>query len=333
MATFEQERHVELVNGANESFVITSRMVAAIIPDQLPHLNVFVLTVNDVDDPKQDTLARVARIADLTTIPIGRDAGIDAPSADGTQYLSASSTNIYETLETANDAAVAFQDRVNALIEAWITFRTEFNAPDPSPALYTFPRVDATQKEALIAAYKTAKQDRYQKQLDKVEADAELGRAQADYTYKKNLTTDVDLMAAAAVKNQSEMTSLAGGLGSLLVSGNVFLAAATTSPPSAGDKTAFQAALAAATTLQTTSSTYLADAATLTSLITSYQSARGADATAAASTLTTAQSDQITKAQLLTSALTLETAALAAVLAVCPDFDKHSIPFVDDNEP
>lgn len=329
MAVFEQERHVELVSGANEAFVITSRMVSASIPAQLPHLSVFVLQVNDVDDPKQDTLARVARISDLTVVPIGRDAGIAAPGIEGTIYLSASTINVYDTLETANDAAVALQDRVNALIEAWISFRTEFNAPDPSPAQYTFPRVDASQKTALIAAYKAAKQDRYQKQLAKTEADAALGRAQVDYVYKTNLVAAAQAIAASATTTATGVNTVVGNFSTLLAAGNAFYAA---NPGGVGAAT-FQNALSNATLQQVAASSFPGDAAQTLTEASNYATARQTDATTAGVALTAAQSDQITKAQQLTSALATESAALSAVLAVCPDFDKHSIPFVDDNEP
>lgn len=333
MAVLSQERHVELVSGTDEAFVVTSLMVSATMPDQLPHLNVFVMLVNDVDDPKQDTLARVARIADLTTIPIGRDAGIATPTANGMEYLSASSTNVYETLETANDAATAIRDRVNALMNAWIDFRTNFQAEDPSPAVYVLPYGNTDQATTLIEAYKTAKQDRYQKQLAKTEADAALARAQAAYTDAQNLVADLTDILSGATINQGEVQALINGLTPLITASNTFLAAASGTPPSSAEKTTFQAAITAATAVQTTSTGYVADATTLTGLITAYQSARVTDASTAATALTTAQADQITKAQQLTSAQAIEAAALAAVLAVCPDFDKHSIPFVDDNEP
>lgn len=333
MATLSQERHVELVSGANEAFVVTSLMVSATIPAQLPHLNVFVMLINDVDDPKQDTLARVARIADLTTIPIGRTAGIATPTANGMEYLSASSTNVYDTLETANDAATAIRDRVNALMNAWIDFHTNFQAEDPTPAVYTLPYAGTSQSSVLIAAYKTAKQDRYQKQLAKTEADAALARAQTDYNEKQNLVADLTNILSGATVNQGEMQALINGLVPLITASNAFLAAASGTPPSGAEKTTFQAAITAATAVQTTSTGYVADATSLTGLITTYQAARVSDAAAAAATVTTVQADQITKVQQLTSAQTLEAAALAAVLAICPDFDKHSIPFVDDTEP
>lgn len=333
MATLSQERHVELVSGANEAFVVTSLMVSATIPDQLPHLNVFVMSVNDTADPKQDTLARVARIADLTTVPVGRDAGIATPTANGMEYLSASSTNVYDTLETANSAAQAIRDRVNALMQAWIDFRTNFQAEDPSPAVYTLPYGSGNQVTTLIEAYKLAKQDRYQKQLVKAETDAVFTRAQADYIEKQGRVADLTEILSGATINQGEMSALIGGITPLISACNTFLAAASGTPPSSADKTTFQTAITAATAVQTTSTGYVADATALTGLISAYQSGRVADASVAAAALTTAQADQISKAQQLASAQTIEAAALAAVLAVCPDFDKHSIPFVDDDEP
>ena len=324
MAVLEQERHVELVPGANEAFFVTNRMVSATIPNQLPHLNVFVYVVTDELDPTTDTLSRVANIADLTTIPIGRDPGIAAPGPNGIEYLANSSTSIYDTLETANDAATAYQDRVNALIEGWITFRTDFNAPDPTPALYTLPRVDPSQKTALIDAYTVAKQDRYQKQLDKTEADAALVRAQSDYTYKQSLVTGIAAIVAETTTVLANTNATTTQFGALLTAGNTFYGLNVGGAGAA----AFLAALSLATTQQAAMPGYVINAQAAVTDSGAYQTARNADASTSSVALTAAQSDQITKSQLLTSAIALEATALAAVLAVCPDFDPTSIPLV-----
>lgn len=324
MAVLKQERHVELVAGANELFVVTNEMFSATIPDQLPHLNVFVIAVADEDDAKQDTLARVANIADLTLIPIGRDAGIAAPGPNGIEFLSQTSTSSYETLETANDAATAFVDRVNALIEGWITFRTEFNAPDPTPASYTLPRVDPSQKEALIAAYAAAKQAGYAQLQVKNEADAALTRANADYSYKQSLLPGVATILTDATKVQGELASVITQYGTLLSAGNTFYSNNTGGTGAA----AFASALATATAQQAAMPGYNTDANTLVADVTTYQTARLNDVTASATALATAQADQITQAQALTAANATTAAALAAVLAVCPDFDPTSIPYV-----
>lgn len=329
MAVFKQERHVELVPGTAESFVITNEMFSASIPVDLPHLNVFVIAVADALDPKQDVLARVANIADLSLVPIGRDPGIASPGVNGIEYLAQTCTVRYDTLETANDAAKAFQDRVNALITDWGVFRTQFNAPDPTPASYVFPSVDPSSKTALINAYTVAKQDRYQKQIAKTDADATVTRTQADYTYKSNLLPGIATIVTDVTRVQADLSTVVTQFGSLLTAGNTFYAANVGGTGAA----AFLTALTTATTAQTAMPGYLSDAATALVDAGAYQTARQADLTAAAATLTTAVADQVTKNQALASALATESAALAALLAVCPDFDKHTIPFVPDTEP
>lgn len=329
MATFDQTRHVELVAGGDQSFVIENEMKAAAIPAELPHLSVFLVNVVDAFDPKQDTLARVATLADLTLAPIGRDAGIATPGGDGMQFLTATWIASYETLETALDAAQAFRDRVNKLIVDWQTFSTAFNAPSPTPAVYTFPAVDTSPKTTLINAYKVAKQDRYQKQIAKDASDAALAAAQTDNTYKQGLFSDMAPIVAAVTTNQSEMSQVIGFLSTLQAAGTTFAGA----NPAGVGITTFQAALTLAASQGAQGVAFAADAGALLGLAGTYQNARQSDASTAASVLTAASADQISKAQALTAAISVETAALAAVLVVCPDFDKHSIPFVDDTEP
>lgn len=329
MASLEQERHVELVSSGSQSFVVTSRLVSATTPNELPHLNVFVIAVTDVTDPKSDALARVAMLADLSVLPIGRAAGIATPGPNGIEYLSASAVNSYSTLETANAAATAIADRVSALILDWETFRTEFNAPSPTPAIITVPKSDVSQKQALIDAYAVAKQARYQAQIDKADADAAQARAQADYTYKSGLVTAVTAMVVEATATQGNFTSVVTEFGVLLSAGNAFYSA-NTGGSGAGT---FLAALNAATAQQATMPGFLTTATQLVTDLTNYQTAVVADVSAAATTLTSTTAAQIAQAQTLASAQATETAALNAVLAVCPDFDKHSIPFVPDTEP
>jgi hypothetical protein len=125
------------------------------------------------------------------------------------------------------------------------------------------------------------------------------------------------------------MAGLGAGLGSLISSGNLFLAAATVDPPTAGQKSGLQAALTTATTLQSSAIGYVSDAAALAALAASQQASRVAEAALASTALIDAQANQIAKTQQATSAAVVESAALAAVLAVCPDFDSSSIPLVD----
>jgi len=329
MIDFKQARHVEIVAGGTQSFVIENEVLSADIPADLPTLGVFVINVVDITDPKQDTLARVATVADLTTLPEGRDPGIAAPGPDGVQYLSASWIATYDTLETALSAAQAFRDRVNALGTAWASFSTDFNAPEPTPAIYEFPATDTSAKTTLILAYKTAKQDRYQKQLAKSAADTTLAAAQADQTYKQALLNAIIPIASASTVNQTEMSALAGYLSALQAAGTTF---ATANPSGTGLST-FQAALALAATQGGFATAYVSDAGSLATAVGTYQASRQGDVSAASTAVSTALADQSAKLQAFTAAQALEASTLAAVLAICPDFDKHSIPFVDDTEP
>lgn len=324
MAILRQERHSEYASGVEELFVITSTMTSATIPAQLPHLFVFVLKIVTRDDPKDDTLARVARIADLTTLPQGRAAGLASAPGTGVEYLATSCRVTYPTLNEALDAKTAIKDRVNALINDWINFQANFNAPDPTPDNITLPTVDPSQVQALIAAYRAAKQDRYNKGLAKTAADDTLTLANTNYTNASSAVSATQGFVTQATTVSTEMTTAAAAFSSLKTAGDTFLAAAGCAAPV--DQANFQAALGVAATQIIANTGYLADAAALASGLSSYVNGTLIPAkTAAATALTTAQAAQITAAQQYTAAQATETAALNAVLAVCPDFDSTTV--------
>jgi hypothetical protein len=331
MATLEQTRHIELVSGTSQRFVVTSLMTGAVIPGQLPHLGVFVQRIITRGDPLDDTFQRVARIADLSELPFGRDEGLDSAPGVNIDYLSSTVILSYPTLDEAKAAATAVADRVNALVTSWVDFKTNFEAPIISPIVYTFPSGGDTAVDLLISVYKVAKQDRYQKNLLKLESDAALTRATTDYNYKRAREVELDAMVAKGIIAENDMDGAASFHAALLAAGATFLAAAGAAP--ALDQATFQTALNVATNETSILASYVVDVSTLTGLINGYDAARVVEVAASSTALAAAQADQITKAQALLTAQASEAAALAEVLAVCPDFEKNSIPMVDDNEP
>jgi hypothetical protein len=331
MATLEQTRHIELVSGTSQRFVVTSLMTGAVIPDQLPHLGVFVQRIITRGDPLDDTFQRVARIADLSELPVGRDDGLDSDPGVNIDYLSSTVILSYPTLDEAKAAATAVKDRVNALVTSWIDFKTNFEAPIITPIVFTFPSGGGTAEDLLISVYKVAKQDRYQKNLLKLESDAALARANTDYNYKRAREVELDAMVARGIIVETDMDGASSFHAALLAAGEVFLAAAGAAP--APDQATFQTALNVATNETSILASYVVDVSTLTGLINGYDAARVIEVAASSVALAAAQADQITKAQALLTAQATEATALAAVLAVCPDFDKNSIPMVDDIEP
>lgn len=324
MAVLTQERHSEYVDGTQELFVITSTMTSATIPAQLPHLFVFVLKIVTRDDAKDDTLARVARIADLTSLPQGRAAGLASASGTNIEYLATSVRLAYNTLNEGLDAKTAIKDRVNLLITDWIDYQANFNAPDPTPEAITLPTVDPSQKSALIAAYKAAKEDRYDKQLEKTDADAALTQANNTYIAANAAVASVQGFVTNANTVSSEMVTVSAAFTALKASGDTFLPLASCA--AAPDKATFQSALNTGAAQIIANGMYQTDAAALASGLSTYLNSTLVPAkTAAQAALTTAQATQITKAQELVSAQALEASALAAVIAICPDFQASSI--------
>lgn len=323
MAHLHQERHVELVTGAKERFVVTSTMYSATIPTELPHLLVFVMAMSDSRDPQDDALARVCRISDLTSLPHNRDAAL---AAGGTEFLSQTCVLSYGTLTEAIAGAKAISDRVNQLIQDWETFTTQFNAPDPTPADIVLPSTTASQKQALINAYAAAKQASYAQLQTKVAADATLTAAQADYNYKLGLVSDMAAIDTASLTNQTEMNTAVTGATTLKTAGDTFLTAAGCA--ASGDKNTFQAALNTAAQQNTLNTGYVSDAAALRSLVSTYKTSRTTEQAAAQTALASAQANKDLQDDNLATAQAAEAAALSALLAVVPDFDPTIVPYV-----
>jgi hypothetical protein len=319
VANLQQERHIEFVSGTSERFVITSRMTAALIPAELPHLNVFVLRVTDRSDAKHDAFGRVARLSDLSLLPAGRDSALQGSG----EYLAAGMTLGYATLTEALLAQTAIKDRVNQLIQDWMSFTTKFNAPDPTPANFVLPSSVPAQKTALILAYKVAKQDRYQKQLAKEAADVALVSARATFTYVQDLVAAIDPLLALASSTQAAFVHTSFDYDTLGAAGAAFLIAASCA--AAADRSSFQSALNAAANESTVILGHVAGAGALVAALAALRAARAAEGDAASAAVSAATVDQVSQAQGMASSAELEASALRAVVAICPDFDPMSI--------
>lgn len=319
MANLQQERHIELVSGTEERFVITSRMTAALVPAELPHLNVFVIRATDRGDAKHDTLARVARLSDLSLLPVGRDRALPTSG----EYLAAGMTLSYATLTEALLGQTAIKDRVNQLIQDWMSFTAKFNAPDPTPANFALPTSVPTQKTALIVAYKVAKQDRYQKQLGKEAADVALVRAQAVFTSLHDLVASLEQLVALAAASEAAFATTGLAYDALRGAGTTFLLAAGCA--AAADRNSVQNELNAATNESTVVQGRIAHAGSLVASLTALRDVKATERDAASAAVSAATVDQLIEGQALGSALALEASALQAVRAICPDFDLTSI--------
>jgi len=140
---------------------------------ELPSTHIFVHSISTADTPGSDEFERVATVADLTDLPQSRD---DAVDGDLTDYLSNYMEVQYDSLDVAKQAKAMVASRINELIRTWITFRDEF-AIDTDVTQY-FPTASSTEEETLKQAYVDAKEARIKKEEEVADKAEEISDAE-----------------------------------------------------------------------------------------------------------------------------------------------------------
>lgn len=319
MATLQQQNHVEIVSGAAEKFVVVSTMLSATIPTELPHLHVFVFTIVDPIDPQDDEFTRVATVADLSLLPQSRDAAVTASS---TTYLQTACTVSFDNLTDALTGAQVLQDRVNQLVSDWESFAGSFDGTHD----YVFPSSTPSQKQALINAYAAAKQAGYAQLQVANAAAASVTSATAKVTDLSAQVAAVTGFVASATLVKNDVIAETNAFTTLKSAGDVFLVAASCA--ATGDKDTFQAALNVGANQETLNTGYIADATTAEASLNTYLGTVSASLAAAQTALSSAQANNILQQQTLATDNATTAAALSALLAVAPDFDPTTVPFV-----
>jgi len=313
---------------------------------------IFVHSIVDPTDPKQDKFQRVASIHDLTTLVRGRD---NALLAKQLLYLAVSFAVEFNDVTTAAAAKQVVQARVDSLIADWIKYTTEFIVPVD----FSMPAPEATLVVAAKAAFKTTAATSVEKEAALVtataastEAVAAAGRASADYT-----DALADSSACTQVNQNASIVKVAedafrAAMNSFKAGGDAFSTQAATfwtaadvaelanpNPTFRTAITTFQSQRAAYTAVLNTASAALTaelqngkpvlDA--LVIQIAAQCAAKAAAVTAAATakatadgTVATTQTAQAQAQAAATAAAAAKAAALAAVLVVCSDFDPNA---------
>lgn len=118
----------------------------------LPDLGLFVRQVVDTLDPKNDVFTRVAAPDDFSTYGLDRELSI----SDGTFYYRVGTFIAqYASVSTATDAWNELSSRINTLVTDYDTYINAFLTPSDG-ATTTYPTVDTSTKNALIDAYTSA---------------------------------------------------------------------------------------------------------------------------------------------------------------------------------
>lgn len=128
---------------------------------RLPDFGVFVMSITDTHEPKEDTMIRVARVGDLMSYPKDR---VEAVNQFGEVYRTATITKTYTTLQAAQMAADFLKEKVNALVEEYTSYIDKFQA-DTVPEILVFPVPNMGALQPLIKAYKDKVEERKAQEL------------------------------------------------------------------------------------------------------------------------------------------------------------------------
>lgn len=313
----------------------------------LPHPSLFVTSINDTLDPTSDTFLRVATPYDLTNLHTSRSAAV---AASATVYLSAFASNDFADLEVAMQATQEIDGRINNLVTMWQTYYGSFYTP--TAETLTFPNTDPSYVEELKAAYSSAKAARVLAEEDLETKTSELTTAETAYD---SATAMVDL-TLSLVNFCNKLRDPTNGFWSILkaaitsyVSGNnAFFDdlkvayetwsgvawSVSVSPSPTDDWYAMYNAMKAwyVTTKQTWDTAGAPQVSNVDTVLTNLCTSASSEYAAAVSDQTSTLSDVNSAVQAkeeaaatLAAAQEAEDAALAAVVAVCPDFDPATV--------
>lgn len=141
-----QHRRTITVEGTNLFEISAICRVAGDLPDT----GVFLLNIDQVNDPKNDTLVRIVTVGDFSEYKTSRSKAIDAGDS---RWRSSSFTLQYDDIETANEAWKELSSRVNALVKQYDDFSEEFET-NSEGQVTVYPAVDQGTVNQLKDAYK-----------------------------------------------------------------------------------------------------------------------------------------------------------------------------------
>jgi hypothetical protein len=313
---------------------------------ELPQTMIFVYEIITDADPAADVFNRVASPRDLRELEISRALAI---AAGATEYLSNTVTLSYPLLDVAVAAKAALSSRISECINAWVTYRDSFM--DDGTVLHPFPTVDASYEQGLKDAYTDAKAYRVTKEtaataaataLTLAEADAANAAAllaiytvETDFCTKDRVNTWVPLKSSVSTFTSTTQTQMTNEKGTFMLLAAIGHAWPPTGPEIAGltanllalynEIVAISNAVDSynnvgaplATTLDIDFLAFCSGAATNRTAAVTTKAAKDTAAANAATAKEEADAE-------LASALIAEAAALAAVKAVCPDYDPNA---------
>jgi hypothetical protein len=327
----EQVREAVTISG------VVKFKVSIVVTDKgdIPSKALFVITINNTLDSKEDTFARVATIPDFEELVEDRGTAVDD---DDLEYRVSTFVLWYDDLETAVNAQKVLKERIDELVDDYETYQSQFVTVSE---VTTHPQVGESTYQAAVTAYQDAMRDTLDAEEDRDDAEedyneksTEADAATVDLAKAKEISEDCadtkgwfDLLYTAFVTLDADGDTV-------LAAAETYYAAKVTSPVPDSYDVAFRNALDAfiadlklseAQKTQSGSPGHQQEFATICgSRAGEYASAQTAKTTADTD-LGTARSAFEDAQTAVETAQQAENAALAAVQALKSDFDPTSV--------
>lgn len=304
----------------------------------LPFRELFVYKINDPVDNSNDEFVRVANPYDLQNITPDRVTAV----ANGESYfLWSVLVRDYTDIEIANQAIAALEGRINTSVTTWVSYQTNFEGTE----IDTYPSADQELIDALTAEYANKKSARINAEADVTAAQTDLITAQAaaELAIEKVSLYEAEVLFCDNARVTNWIPYFAG-VGTLKSSMRTFYnntiaeydlysgATYPNAPSPSNDWTGVYSVLQAAGTALAAFNSVEAYGTTLDSLFSSFCADANAGYNAAAANKVVkdqAAANAVTAKEEAEAALvvaqTAEDEALAAILALCPDFDPNSV--------
>lgn len=234
----KQIREMVQVAGGNRKWRVTTIVTDA---GFLPFVELFVVTISDPNDPKQDIYARVAeplefrqtvagsaiyvKVSSTDTVLIAGDtfARVSTPNeltsmprdrvvavrTGKTEYLTSAITLLYDTVTSADAAYRQLLDRLSSLVTDWIAASGTF-VTTPY-ALYSLPVVSAAEETRRATVWRAARAARVTAETARDVASAAYAACEEQGTYETlryaDLVADVAFLQAAHARVYAMTTS------------------------------------------------------------------------------------------------------------------------------
>ena len=270
-----------------EAFRIEATVTAA---GELPTTALFVYSMGDPERIDADSFSRIANPQDLQNLSRDRDAAVLAGTDE---YLASFASFQYGDLDVAVTAKEQVKGRINELVNRWIAYQTQFLVD--TGVSQSFPSTDSTQEEALIATYTEAKEER-------IAAEEAVTSASLEVTSIDTALEQTKTYIPTSQQAVSDISQINNEF-------NAYVSDIVTEGTTAAT---LRTTLLA--TLSSSSAYFNSSLLTLTNTKTAQEES-----------LATAKTEKIEASQLLAAAQAAEDAALAAILAVNPDFDPATV--------